>query len=227
MDTPARETILGVQNRTSPENRNDTAARTNVCVAAGAFASGEKSCKTEAGMGKTSKTALHTFIERAKTSRRLGFGDLRRLKRDVLPQGLASYDEAEALIGLHAALDKADEGWPGFMAAAVKGFVLTRSTPPGRIGPGAAEWLLDVLGALPPRIASAIVRELVQEAKSVDTLLLDFLGKGAKGKPCGAMPCRRARDPRISCSLGALDPQIADVPEIRSSADRTEPSEGS
>lgn len=75
--------------------------------------------------------SLREFISNVLAHERLRFGDLRRLQRDVLPTGIATRDEAEALIALDQALHKADVDWPGYLATVVKEFVLSCGHPPG------------------------------------------------------------------------------------------------
>lgn len=54
------------------------------------------------------------FTDKILAKDRISFGDVRRLKRDILPDGIASREEAEALLGLDRAVTKADAAWePG------------------------------------------------------------------------------------------------------------------
>ena len=52
-------------------------------------------------------SALREFADKAVETNRIGFGDLRRLKRDVLPQRIATTDEAELLLAIDGALARA------------------------------------------------------------------------------------------------------------------------
>src|SRR3954453_8188685 len=54
-----------------------------------------------------SRASLREFISSVLVRKRLRFGDLRRLQRDVLPTGIATREEAEAVITLDQALSKA------------------------------------------------------------------------------------------------------------------------
>jgi hypothetical protein len=143
---------------------------------------------------------LHAFISKVRENRRLLYGDLQRLQRDVLPNGISTRAEAEALIALNGVLERSDEGWPGYLTGVVKEFVLSCSQPRGSIDPDTAAWLVSALAALPSRTAVEIARELVREARHADEALLAFSKKGSKGKPKArtAMACRRAPDPCIS-----------------------------
>ena len=57
-------------------------------------------------------TSLRVFVDRLSEAQRLGFGDLRRLQRDILPNGPQSRDDVEALLALDLALERADRGGP-------------------------------------------------------------------------------------------------------------------
>ena len=49
-------------------------------------------------------STLRQFVSRALAGKRISFGDLQRLQRDVLPGGLTSREEAEALMALDQAV---------------------------------------------------------------------------------------------------------------------------
>ena len=82
---------------------------------------------------------LEKFVGRALLTRRVGFGDLRRLQRDVLPQGCKNREELEALLALDPHLERADALWVPFLAAASRTFVEERTAGPA--DPEAAQWL--------------------------------------------------------------------------------------
>jgi hypothetical protein len=125
-------------------------------------------------------TALQAFISKVLASRRLLYADLRRLRRDVLPNGLASHSDAEALIGLAGLLDRVDEGWPAYLSVAVREFVLSSSHPPGTVDHTTAAWLVSALTKLPRNAAVALAREVTLDAQQVDNALLVFVGNSSK-----------------------------------------------
>jgi hypothetical protein len=98
-------------------------------------------------------------------------------------------------------LERADDGWTGYLTEALKEFVLSTSQPRGSIDQATVAWLVSALSGLPPKTAVALAREVVQEARYADQVLLDFIKKGSRGKPKSraAMACRRAPDPCVSC----------------------------
>ena len=103
-------------------------------------------------------TSLRVFVDRLSEAQRLGFGDLRRLQRDILPNGPESRDDVEALLALDLALERADRGWPEYLVVAVKGFVISASDPRGVVGPELAGWLGSVLADAQPKTARGIAR---------------------------------------------------------------------
>jgi hypothetical protein len=129
-----------------------------------------------------SGTGLHEFVRKVLSKNRIGFGDLRRLQRDVLPNGITMRDEAETLIGLDRTVTRVDEGWPGYLAAAVKDFVITNSIPAGCIDNETAEWLLATLSCAHARTGLAIAREILLEAHQVDDRLVAFARQSTKRK---------------------------------------------
>jgi hypothetical protein len=145
-------------------------------------------------------TSLDTFIAKVRASRRLGFGDLRRLQRDVLPNGLSDRSQAEALIALDGVLEKADDGWRRYLADALRKFVVAEAALHGAGEAELGEWLLETLAPLPPKFAASIMREMAQEELHVAAVLQELVGGRRKRgtRICAAAACRRAPDPRIS-----------------------------
>jgi hypothetical protein len=127
-------------------------------------------------------SSLPEFVSKVIAHNRIGYGDLRRLQRDILPNGITTREEAEALIGLDQAVTRIDNGWPGFLAAAVTEFVMSGSTPQGCIDRETAEWLASILSGMEARTALGIAREIVQESNQVDEVLLAFARKSPKAK---------------------------------------------
>src|SRR3954447_17836389 len=98
-----------------------------------------------------SRASLREFISGVLVHKRLRFGDLRRLQRDVLPTGITTREEAEALITLDQTLSKVDVDWPAYLAAAVKDFVVSTSDPVGCVIGEIAVWLVIQLSSGQPR----------------------------------------------------------------------------
>jgi len=129
-------------------------------------------------------TSLRDFVSKALHIKRIRFADLRRLQRDVLPARITTREQAEVLIALDDSLDKADREWRRYLIATVRDFVVWGTPPRGRIDRDKAEWLVAALRvSSSPKIARAIAREVVQEAKEVDDLLLDFARRSKRARP--------------------------------------------
>jgi len=75
----------------------------------------------------------HRPTHKALLTKRIGFGDLRRLQRDILPDGITTRDEAEVLIALDRAIERIDKAWTEALVARVTRFVVWASDPPGTL----------------------------------------------------------------------------------------------
>ena len=89
--------------------------------------------------------SLSEFVGGARKARRIRFGDLRRLQRDILLGRIASREEVELLIELDAAVDTADRDWGCFLVGAVRDLVVWGEEPVGIVDAKKAEWLSRVL----------------------------------------------------------------------------------
>jgi hypothetical protein len=78
-------------------------------------------------------TTLGVFASKATAKSRITFGDVRRLQRDILPQGVTSREEAELLIILDRNVGKADRSWADYLVDAIMEFVVWVEEPTGSI----------------------------------------------------------------------------------------------
>ncbi len=124
-------------------------------------------------------TPLDLFATKARASNRLIYGDLRRLRRDVLPTGATSREEVEILLTLDS-IERVDRDWPRYLAMTVSEFVLSTSEPRGVVDAETATWLVPILSDARPRTVSMIIRTLMGEAHQVDEALLALVRRGAK-----------------------------------------------
>ena len=85
---------------------------------------------------------------------------MRRLQRDILPNGAATPEEVEALLALDGALTRADKGWTENLSQ------LVASAADG-LGEGAADWVLRATAAARPSVAAALTRRHAP-ARSLD-----------------------------------------------------------
>jgi hypothetical protein len=126
-------------------------------------------------------TPLGLFATKARASNRLLYGDLRRLRRDVLPTGAQTREEVEILLSLDW-IERVDRDWPRYLAMAVSEFVLSTSDPPGVISEEAAAWLAAALADTRPKTAAVVLRSVMGEAHQVNEALVAFVRKGVKAR---------------------------------------------
>jgi hypothetical protein len=118
-------------------------------------------------------TSLRNFVDRASEKKRIGFGDVRRLARDILPDGITSRDEADLLMALDRTVTKVDPAWADWLTAAMVDFAVWAARPTGYIDAEAAAWLNAALaGDGASKRAAEILREIAREAEGVDTTLI-------------------------------------------------------
>jgi hypothetical protein len=126
-------------------------------------------------------SSLDLFVGNVLARKRIRFGDLRRLQRDILPSGLTARGEAEALIALDQAVERADPTWRRYLTRVVTEFV---GVDGGSVDQDAAAWLVAVLSCARPKTAAAIVREVLVAADQVDDALLAFAeGSRRRSRP--------------------------------------------
>jgi len=148
-----------------------------------------------------SGTSLRDFVSRAVEHKRIRFGDLRRLQRDILPARITTREQAEVLIALDSFVDKADREWRRYLIATVRDFTIWGSPPAGRINVDKAEWLVAALRTSSRKTAGAITREIVREAPEVDDEALQALSvnpRRARSGPGSAglsAACAAAKQP--------------------------------
>src|ERR671913_1939615 len=101
-------------------------------------------------------TSLRDFVCRALESKRISFGDLRRLQRDILPASITTREEAEILLALDRAVDRADRGWRDYLVRSVRDFVIWGLPPAGRIDGDKAQWMMTTLSSSSAKTARAL-----------------------------------------------------------------------
>ena len=114
--------------------------------------------------------SLREFAQQVVETKRISFGDVNRLKRSILPDGIAGREEVELLIGIDRAIGRADPAWSPWLVAAIVDFVVWGDRPTGYVDETAARWLAAALEGS-PRTARLIVSEILREAQAVDPLL--------------------------------------------------------
>ena len=115
-----------------------------------------------------SKNSLQSFTERTIAKGRIGFGDVRRLQRDILPEGISSREQADLLIALDRDIGRQDPAWIDWLVGALVDYVVWGERPVGYVDADKAVWITSVLdnGGKATRNARLIAREIVKEAQS-------------------------------------------------------------
>lgn len=105
---------------------------------------------------------------------RIFFADVRRLSRDILPEGVTSREEAEILIHLDRIVRRTDRAWGDWLVAVMVDFVVWSERPTGVVNEDAAMWLSATLDVpRPSRHARRIVEAIVAEAERVHESLTE------------------------------------------------------
>src|SRR5215203_1621500 len=123
-----------------------------------------------------SNVFLEAFVEKITKKGRINFGDVRRLQRDVLPDGIASREEADVLITLDRDIGRQDPAWIDWLVGALVDYVVWGERPVGYVDADKAVWITSVLdgGGKATRNARLIAREIVREAQSSHETLVAF-----------------------------------------------------
>jgi hypothetical protein len=132
-------------------------------------------------MSEISRTPLCDFRDRVLAKQRIGKGDVRALRRELLADGIATREEASLLLALDRAVASVHPSWTGFLAAAVVDFVVWGSRPTGHVDEDTGGWLVAALAGDggPTRRARRIADEVVREAGSCPPRLAAFALAGA------------------------------------------------
>ena len=121
---------------------------------------------------------LHNFINQVIDDKRVTAEDVKRLKTDILENGIGSRGEADALLALDRTLDT-DPSWADFLTAVMVDYVVWGSRPTGRVPAETAAWLVTAFTCGEPTgNAVRIARAIVAEAQDVDPELLLFARRG-------------------------------------------------
>ena len=115
-------------------------------------------------------TTLQRFAGKIAQRGRITFGDVCRLQRDILLDGVSTREEAELLIRLDGQVARADGSWVNWLTASITDFVVWGERPTGVVDREAAEWLEGLLATsgMATKAARRIAIEVRREADSVE-----------------------------------------------------------
>ena len=142
---------------------------------------------------------LTLFARKVSASNRLLFADLRRLRRDILPDGIRSWEEAELLLSLDHT-ERLDAEWVAYLAEVVAAFILSASEPPD-LALATTAWLITQLSAAQPRTAAAIVRTIERQGYQLSENLAVFTRRAGRALPSPRAGRLQLDCPSDSCSL--------------------------
>jgi hypothetical protein len=124
--------------------------------------------------------SLTEFANKVRLKNRISFGDVQRLSRNVLPDGIGSREDAELLINLDRDAARSDPAWEPWLVATIVDYVVWTERPTGVVTEDTAYWLAATLAgnAEGPatKIGRRIAREVAQEAQGFENLALVALG---------------------------------------------------
>src|SRR4051794_20401904 len=126
-------------------------------------------------------SSLQAFANKVQEAGRISFGDVKRLQRDILPDGISSREEAELLLSLAQTVGRADRAFGDWLVAMMVDFVAWGMRPTGVIDGETAAWLTPFLVGQRTRTMRRLARELAAEADHIGTALPSPALDGASG----------------------------------------------
>jgi hypothetical protein len=121
------------------------------------------------------RSDLSDFVQQVISRGRITYGDIKRLQRKVLPDGVMTREEAEALLILDRTVERMDPTWAAYLSDTIVDFVVWGSRPTGYVDQETAHWLETLLCVKPTKAAGRILREVLHEAEGVDEVLRDSM----------------------------------------------------
>jgi hypothetical protein len=130
------------------------------------------------------RSDLSEFVQQVISRGRITYGDIKRLQRKVLPDGVMTREEAEALLILDRTVERMDPTWAAYLSDTIVDFVVWGCRPTGYVDRETARWLETLLGVKSTKAARRILREVLHEAEGVDDVLRDSM------RACSFAPIR-------------------------------------
>ena len=164
-------------------------------------------------------TKLQDFVAAVSAKGQIGYGDVRRLQRDILPAGIFSRDEAELLIALNAQLFRGDKAWGPWLVAAVVEFAANQEGGEHPLGEALGEWLGRLVASSTTLFGRSVARKIRRalgphhDAQSTDAAMPD----PEPPARCGRARPRQVREPkakRDKRSPRRSKPRCAARPEV-------------
>jgi hypothetical protein len=121
------------------------------------------------------RSDLSEFVQQVISRGRITYGDIKRLQRKVLPDGVMTREEAEALLILDRTVERMDPTWAAYLSGTIVDFVVWGSRPTGYVDQETAHWLETLLSVKPTKAARQILGEVLHEAEGVDQVPKDLM----------------------------------------------------
>jgi hypothetical protein len=123
---------------------------------------------------------LRDFVDAVLEKRTISSDDVKKLLREIMPNGAADHETVDVLVALDRAVTSADANWAEFLVATVVEYVVWTCRPTGTVSREMSQWLVTTLsiGEGPTANAMRIAFEVVREAERCDETLITFaMGK--------------------------------------------------
>jgi hypothetical protein len=135
------------------------------------------------------RSELSDFVQQVISRCRITYGDIKRLQRKVLPDGVMTREEAEALLMLDRTVEHMDPIWAAYLSDTIADFVVWGSRPTGYVDQETAHWLETLLCVKPTKVTRRILREVLNEAEGVDQVARNSM------LACSLTPIRSSDQP--------------------------------
>jgi hypothetical protein len=137
---------------------------------------------------------LQDFVSTVSAKGQIRYGDVRRLQRDILPNGIFLREEVELLIALNAKLLRGDKAWAQWLVAAVAAFVANGEVSEHPIKEATGEWIGRLIAASTTRFGRSIAHKLRRTLEPQH----DAPSMGMeRSHPETTTQCDRARPPQV------------------------------
>ena len=144
--------------------------------------------------------SLSDFASKVRSKNRISFGDVQRLQRNVLPDGIGSRADAELLIELDRETARTDRAWERWLVATIVDFVVWAERPTGVVDENTANWLAAALNGPettpPTKTARLIAREIAEAAQGFENEALATLA--------AALTKRKAKQSALELDTAAV-----------------------
>jgi hypothetical protein len=132
--------------------------------------------------------SLQAFANKVQKVGRISCGDIKRLQRDILPDGINSRDEAELLLTLEQTVSRTDRAFSDWLVAMMVDFVVWGTRPTGVVDADTAAWLASFTTShTGTRTMRRFSEELTREMEHVAGALPSPPRTGTSGDPISRM----------------------------------------